>query len=429
MVPLIYKHKSGFVFLAGIILGFFLLPQRSPEIKIRGGVFNGRATVLEVPKLQRDSKLCVLQGQGKRYRLRVSSESELNLGDVVELHADIVPLPELGDRSRFEVAELVPRGRVSVVNHGFVGWEIASRFRGSFVAFIHRFADPADAGLLDAVVLNVTGDLGRSTYDALRNTGTVHIISASGLHTTIISGFIGILIFLIPIPRIFQLTILWGILFLYAAAAGFNPPIVRSALMIALCSGAFLAHREPDILSALSLSGVISIIWIPESAVQLGFQLSYLSVAALLLFCQVPNFSSKIRVASRIWKASLLSVRVTLVASLATTPLIAYTFGQFPTVTVIANYLVAIVLPLVLLAALLGWMSSFLWLGLGVGLLKYVAEPMIQWVVAVIGVLNTWKWSIIPMPPFSPYWLVAFYLLFFSMYRFRRRDDQGQPIG
>jgi len=80
-------------------------------------------------------------------------------------------------------------------------------------------------------------------------------------------------------------------LFFYAAAAGFHAPMLRSVTMVLVASFAYALRREPDALSALALAGVINLLVEPEAVSSLGFQLSYVAVAALLMFGgSMPSF-------------------------------------------------------------------------------------------------------------------------------------------
>lgn len=428
LFPLLWKSKGTWTLLISIGLGVVIRPPEVAPIVVPGGVFHGTVQVIEVPRLERDSKLYTLESHGKRYRMRLPSSADPNLGDILKLDAKIVPLKFLVGRHRLEVAELQPMGAIEVVREGFIGWKWSSHFRDSFVAYTKSVASARTAGLIEALVLNVTSDLGNSLVNDLRNTGTIHIVSASGLHAAIVVGFVALVLLFLPIPRWIQIAILFGFLFLYAAAAGFHLPMIRSVLMVFCGVLGYLFMREPDGLSSLSVSGILSLIWIPESVASVGFQLSYLVVAFLILFGSNWNFPTDKSLRVRIWASAKMLIRTGTVATIASTPILAFNMGQFPILSVLANLLIIPAVPVIVIGSLMGWCANIFWPGLAVGILKFIVEPLVSWLYAVVDTMGSWSWSIISVQPFSPLWLVFIYIALACLYQFKRRTVDDSTI-
>lgn len=115
----------------------------------------------------------------------------------------------------------------------------------------------------------------------------MHVLAVSGLHVGII--FLIISSILKPLQR-FK----WGIylnglllllsLWLYAALTGLSPSVTRAATMFSFVIAAQLFKRHTNIFNTLATSAMALLILNPFLAVELGFQLSYLAVVALL-FC------------------------------------------------------------------------------------------------------------------------------------------------
>ncbi len=421
LVPVLGRSRQLVTLAVAVSLGWVLRPAPMPEVRVPGGHFVGRATVLTVPATTRYGLSAVVDTKGKRYRLYLPADSSANRGDVLDLDADIVPLPDRSVNQHLEVAALRPTSPVRTVSQGFVGWKWGLALRRSFLAFVGRHTSTVATGLVEALCLNVTAELGDRVYEHLRNTGTIHIVSASGLHVAIVAAFMALGLFLLPIPRWMQISLLGVALFLYAAAAGFHAPMMRGVLMVLVASLAYLVRREPDGLSAVSLAGIINLLVEKEAVGTLGFQLSYLAVAALLMFGHSERVRSQDTLVRTVGVRAQFLARSSLVASLATAPLLAYTFGQVPLASVLANLLVVPVLPLVVVASISAWSMAPLSLAVAVGVIKTVIEPLTGWVLAVVETMGSWSWSILHVPPFSPYWLVLVYGLAAALYAPRMR--------
>lgn len=359
-----------------------------------------------------------VESRGKRYSLFLPGDSDVNIGDIIAIRADIVPLRDNAHPQRLEIASLRPVRPVERVHKGFMGWKLAMDARRSFISFVQQNSRSSVIGVLNALTFNVTGDLGDEIVQDLRRTGTFHIISASGLHVSIISAALACALLLVPIPRWAQLTILTALLLFYAAAAGFHPPMIRAVAMVLVASFAYAFAREPDALSALALSGVGTLLWEPEAVGSLGFQLSYIAVGFLILFGS--EFMSKEGLGKRITGRALSLARASIIATIAISPLLAYSFGEVPLLSVVTNLLVVPVLFVIVVGSLLAWVFSG-FLPVAEVILKSAVEPLAGWILGVVETAGSWQWGVLKFPTFSPLWLILFYVCLALWYAPKRK--------
>lgn len=127
-------------------------------------------------------------------------------------------------------------------------------------------------------------------------TGTLHLLVVSGLHLGIISVFaVGIaalvrrlLVMLAPVNALASrwVTLLLIVSFtgMYAWLAGFGISLFRSWLMLVLFWFLWMSLRRFDWMAVLSLVMMAALLVNPLIFTQLGFQLSFIAVAALLTF-------------------------------------------------------------------------------------------------------------------------------------------------
>jgi competence protein ComEC len=231
-----------------------------------------------------------------------------------------------------------------------------------------------DRAFLKAVLLGKREGVSDEIEDALIATNTMHILAISGLHVAIIA---------IALRRGFRLCFLppWAasaltlvVLALYAAMTGGRGPVVRSALMMAAFLVAPLVRREADSLNSLAFAAAVILFVRPLELFSAGFQLSFMTVAAIVMLARrmtdwvagrfhlrpepgvdVPRWQR------RLWPTALLVIQlfaVSLSAYIGAAPLTAYYFNQFAPLSFIPNVavigLVGVILPLGFLAAVAG---------------------------------------------------------------------------
>jgi competence protein ComEC len=136
---------------------------------------------------------------------------------------------------------------------------------------------------------------------------------------------------------------------------------LRAAIMVCLYLCADLLEREPDTPSALSVAGIIFLLWDPHSAFDLGFQLSFASVASILIFTSV--LEEKLTRLHRYFRAPL---AVSLSVQILPLPIAAANFHALPVAAPLANL------------AAIPILGAVLWLCFATSLLSFVWVPAAQ---------------------------------------------------
>jgi len=174
-------------------------------------------------------------------------------------------------------------------------------------------------GLLPALVFGDKSLFPEETKDSFQLLGISHLLAVSGLHGGIIAGFA----YRIFTPGGFYIKngAAWIFLFIYAFLAGFSPSINRAALMFFLFSLRKIYLRYPDPWTILSLSALPQILINPFVVLSIGFQLSYLTIAGIVLFHKN--------------KKSKLSLSFAAVAG--TLPIVIYYFHKISLIGIVIN--------------------------------------------------------------------------------------------
>ena len=219
--------------------------------------------------------------------------------------------------------------------------------------------DARMAGFAIAMFIGDRQGLDQELRASFSATGLSHILSISGMHValfylflTYVLGFMGRSLVL----RHTRTVIILLALFAYLALTGFSPAVCRAVFMLSAMRLSELFFVQKNTLNILALSAMLFLVIDPQLVHDLGFQLSYLAVAGILLL--EPTFSRVITERLPWMPRSIAgSIAMTLAAQLATTPLILMHFGQFPAYFLVANL---VLLPIVSLATYLGLAALFL---------------------------------------------------------------------
>lgn len=210
------------------------------------------------------------------------------------------------------------------------------------IDFRQRLSLHMSKSSMDVMVSTMLGNrfgMDEEIYKEFQRNGTAHIMAVSGLHIAMIYG---LLVFLFgKVRRIGIAIIVIGLLFFYAAMAGFSPSVVRAFLMIGIHILGTLDNRRYDMLSAACVAMVILLTINPFSLFNTGFQMSFLAIITISIFLPYLERSS-IQISG--WKQTVV---MPLILQGVMSPFIAYTFNYFSIIAFVAN------IPMVFLAGIL----------------------------------------------------------------------------
>ncbi|WP_343039702.1 ComEC/Rec2 family competence protein [Paracoccus limosus] len=266
------------------------------------------------------------------------------------------------------------------------------------------------AGAVAAALM--TGDrsgIDERTNDIMRASNLYHIVSISGLHMSMLAGFVYAGLRLLGVGLQAMGVWLGGGLHKWAAAGALLAAAVylwlsgggvateRSFVMVAVMLLAILADRRAVSLRTVAVAAVVILARTPEGLTTPGFQMSFAATVALIL-SQGPWSSVAPRLPVWLRPVAMLLLS-SLVASLATSPLAAAHFGRMTQYGLLANLLVVpvvgiLVMPGGVIAALLaplGLAQPALWcMGLGVKWMLLVAG----WIASLGGAV-----TLVRLPP------------------------------
>ncbi len=257
-------------------------------------------------------------------------------------------------------------------------------------------------GFAAAITTGHRADIDAPTLDALRASSLQHILSISGLHMVLVTGFVfaavrGGLALIPPLALRWPLKKIAALAALasgaaYLALSGADVPAERAFVQVAVVLAAVLLDRRALTLRAVALAALIVLSWRPEALTEPGFQMSFAATVALVAAFGALREAERTRVPRwlRPAAATLLSSAV---AGAATGPFAAAHFNQIPHYGMLANMLAVpvmgvVIMPAAVLAAVLAPVGLH---GIGLAIMRPGIEWILwvaRWVAALPGALS-----------------------------------------
>jgi competence protein ComEC len=138
------------------------------------------------------------------------------------------------------------------------------------------------SGVFKAAVLGNRYGLSRDTAERFREGGTFHVLVISGLHITFIGGLVWFVMRRFTRRRAWQWAASVACVWVYAAGVGAEGSVVRASLMFTLAALAPAIGRRSSSLNSLGGAALALLVWRPASLFDPSFQLTFLSVAAIV---------------------------------------------------------------------------------------------------------------------------------------------------
>ncbi|MEQ1693866.1 MAG: ComEC/Rec2 family competence protein, partial [Gemmatimonas sp.] len=266
-----------------------------------------------------------------------------------------------------------------------------------------RAALPGERGAIaDALITGERGGISEATNGAYRNSGLFHILSISGLHMTVMAGavFLALRFLLAAIPAIALRYPIkkWAAAaatlaaFGYLLISGGSFATVRSWVTISIMFLAVLLDRPAIALRNVAVSALVILVVLPDSLLDVGFQMSYAAVVALVASFEALRERQSRRdggmMLGPMFKVPLFFgaiVLTTLIASIAVAPFAAYHFHTSQQYAIFANLIAipvcnVVVMPAALATLVLmplGLEGAALWvMGLGIDVMTWCAKAV-----------------------------------------------------
>ncbi|WP_295627414.1 ComEC/Rec2 family competence protein [uncultured Corynebacterium sp.] len=342
-----------------------------------GGIADTGLTLTTTPRVTDFGATAEASVAGLPGRVRVFGDERLldhDRGTVLQAMAKV----EESDRPSLSGVTVVLRGTVDVVKHPD---DHVSRVRDGLRDATDGLPTGPDR-LIPAMTLGDERGFSAADSDMMIDSGLAHLSAVSGANVAMITGAAVWAVAWAP-PR-WRVAVAVVTLAGFVAVVGTEPSVLRAVMTGVVGLLAVLAGRRGQAVPALMAGTIVLLVAFPDLALSAGFALSVAATAGLVL-AAAPMTHRLLRVPwlAR-WPAPIVrALAVTLVAHVATLPILSLVIGRVSHVSVVANLAAAPAVAPVTILGTLAAMAALVGLSPVTWLVVHCAAPFAWWVYAV----------------------------------------------
>lgn len=211
-----------------------------------------------------------------------------------------------------------------------------------------------ELAVINALLLGQRQQISYDLMQSYTGAGAIHILAVSGLHVGII---LLILTFLLkPLHQIKHGKLVASILivvalWIFALIAGLSASVVRAVTMFTAITIGMYSNRQVNMYNTLLISMFFLLIFHPNYIFDVGFQLSYSAVFAIVWI--QPKLYNLIEIDNWLLNKLWQLFTVSMAAQIGVLPLSLYYFHQFPGLFFISNLVIIPFLGIILITGVL----------------------------------------------------------------------------
>ena len=140
------------------------------------------------------------------------------------------------------------------------------------------------ASLCKAILLGDKYALSKSARHDFARTGTTFLIVVSGMHLSILCGFIAFLLKLMRVKRLFRAAAVAAIVIGFVFLTGFSRSVIRAGIMTVIACGGMVIHRKSDSLNSMGVAALALSVFNPFVVGDLGVIMSFTATLGIVLW-------------------------------------------------------------------------------------------------------------------------------------------------
>ena len=224
-------------------------------------------------------------------------------------------------------------------------WLYNSRLKGEQI--LATYLSEEDAAIMKAMLFGNKNEIPDETKELFQKNGIAHILAISGLHISFLAMALYGLLRKLGIRQIICMCLCGLLIFLYGIMVGFTISAFRAICMFFLFLLSKTILRTYDLMSAMSVALILTLLVSPGMIMDTGFQLSF---AAVFSVGYLYNSFCK-----NVWQCPdyLNSVFVSLFIFIGTMPVLLCNYYEVAFYSVILNLVIIPLMSVLLLAAIL----------------------------------------------------------------------------
>ena len=249
-------------------------------------------------------------------------------------------------------------------------YRIAGSVREKIDAVYRHILSDTEYALLKAIFLGDKADLSKEQKLLYEENGMAHLLAVSGLHVSIVGGMLFRFLRKKGRSYAFSCMVGSGILFFYAVMTGFGNSVFRAAVMFFCFLLAQYFGAEYDMISAMSLAGILMLLDHPWRLMESGCVISFASIFSIGMILPIAKELLKKRSKNRLTEGEFpiespkrkfirQAFFANVIISMSITPLLLRFFYQWSPYSILLNLFVIPAMSPLLMSAVLGGILGF----------------------------------------------------------------------
>ncbi|MBQ9760990.1 MAG: ComEC/Rec2 family competence protein [Clostridia bacterium] len=231
-----------------------------------------------------------------------------------------------------------------------------SRLNTELSVRLADYVGEREGGFIAAILLGNRSMLSDMTETDFRRVGVSHLLALSGLHVSVLIGFLELLMRRLHIGRLIRAAIIPPVLIGYLALTGFSVSAIRAVLMVCIMYLGYALRADYDSFTSLCAVLALLLTFTPYAVLDLSLWLSFLAAASIIVFSpwifKIASWIKGVgkRFFLRRWLAATVSaILVGAVANAAILMFSAFVFGEISVLSVPATLLLSPLMSLLMI--------------------------------------------------------------------------------
>jgi competence protein ComEC len=311
---------------------------------------------------------------------------------------------------------------LKIINHKINSFKsLVFSIRKSIDKSISELHNQQTASLLRGLLLADRSEIDYQTKANFINSGVIHVLAVSGLHTGFIILFLLILLGRFNLYLRSVLTIIGITAFM--VITGMHPSVVRASVMALVIIIAFLTNRSTNLINSTFLAALIILLVKPFDLYKPGFQLSFSAVLSIGLIYPILNekilkikFITRYNFVKHFVQFCIISIS----AQLGTIPLTLTYFGKLSLIAIFANLIVIPAVGVIIAIAITALVFNLLLPQIAI-VYGWANDFIVHYILKLINFSGRLSFSHLIITNFSLYDSLIFYiLLIIILHSFKR---------
>ncbi len=329
----------------------------------------GASWIMDVEEVFDNGRKVKLQDRVKVIMRSAGSRGmDVHYGDMVRVKGKLDVIPEAANRGEYDPRKAGRLKQVAVQLFCAGPWQFQHEGESKINPFEHFLVLPVynymtrtlqqlipegqERKLAAGVLIGEKESMSEDVFNSFKLTGTTHILAVSGLNVGLLAFVIHICLQRLKVTtsgRFVAFMLFVFILLVYSYVTGNSPSVLRAAFMSLVFIGGETFGNKTYPVNSLAFADLLILLFDPLDLLNPGFLMTNAAVLAILLI--YPRFIGPPQKGSGFLKSAgyalFSSFMVTLAAIIGVSPVIAYYFGTFSLISLLAN------IPVVLFSDLL----------------------------------------------------------------------------